>query len=135
MAPDHGSYPSKTWCAIPVPRVSVRNWVRKPISPRAGTTNSSLTQPVPWLVIDSIRPRRTEISEVTVPRYSSGTSTDSRSTGSQTSPPAAPGAPPGVGPLGRQHVQRHVAAQLGVEPVADQPGGDLGRGGLPGQRR
>ena len=67
---------------MPVPRVSVRNWVRKPIRPRAGTTNSSLTQPVPWLVIDSIRPRRTAISEVTVPRYSSGTSTDSRSTGS-----------------------------------------------------
>ena len=73
MAPAHGSYPSKTWCMIPVPRVSVRNWVRKPIRPRAGTTNSSLTQPVPWLVMDSIRPRRTEISEVTVPRYSSGT--------------------------------------------------------------
>ena len=71
---------------MPVPRVSVRNWVRKPIRPRAGTMNSSLTQPVPWLVIDSIRPRRTEISEVTVPRYSSGTSTDSRSTGSKTVP-------------------------------------------------
>ncbi len=48
--------------------------------------NSSLTQPVPWFVIDSIRPRRTEISEVAVPRYSSGTSTLSRSTGSKTLP-------------------------------------------------
>ena len=67
---------------MPVPRVSVRNWVRKPISPRAGTVKSSRTQPVPWLVMFSIRPLRTASSEVTAPRYSSGTSTVSRSTGS-----------------------------------------------------
>ena len=67
---------------MPVPRVSVRNWVRNPIRPRDGTRNTSRTQPVPWLVIVSIRPRRTETSWVTAPRYSSGTSTDSRSTGS-----------------------------------------------------
>ena len=36
-SPNHGSQPSKTWCSRPVPRVSVRNSVRKPISPRAGT--------------------------------------------------------------------------------------------------
>jgi len=37
IAPDHGSKPSNTWCAIAVPLVSVRNWVRNPMSPRAGT--------------------------------------------------------------------------------------------------
>ena len=36
---------------IPVPRVSVRNSVRKPISPRAGTRYSMRAQPVPWLTI------------------------------------------------------------------------------------
>jgi len=36
MGPDHGSYPSNTWWAMPVPRVSVRNWVRNPIRPREG---------------------------------------------------------------------------------------------------
>ena len=32
----------------------------------------------------------------------------------------------GVRPLGGQDLQRHVAGQLTVEPVPDQPGGDLG---------
>ena len=49
---------------MPVPRVSVRNSVRKPISPRAGTRNSIRTQPVPWLVICSIRPLRAASSWV-----------------------------------------------------------------------
>ena len=35
-SPTHGSQPSKTWCSRPVPRVSVRNSVRKPTRPRAG---------------------------------------------------------------------------------------------------
>ena len=34
-----------------MPRVSVRNSVRKPISPRAGTRYSIRAQPVPWLTI------------------------------------------------------------------------------------
>ena len=32
---------------------------------------------------------------------------------------------PGVRPLGRQHPDRHVADELGVEPVLHQPGGEL----------
>ena len=40
------------------------------------------TQPVPWLVICSMRPLRTARSWVIVPRYSSGASMVSRSTGS-----------------------------------------------------
>ena len=71
---------------MPVPRVSVRNSVRKPIRPRAGTRNSIRTQPVPWLAICSIRPLRAASSWVTAPRYSSGTSMVSRSTGSCTLP-------------------------------------------------
>ena len=67
---------------MPVPRVSVRNSVRKPIRPRAGTRNSIRTQPVPWLVICSIRPLRVASSSVIVPRYSSGASMVSRSIGS-----------------------------------------------------
>ena len=68
--------------AMPVPRVSVRNSVRKPISPRDGTRNSIRIQPVPWLVICSIRPLRAARSWVIAPRYSSGVSMVSRSTGS-----------------------------------------------------
>ena len=41
---------------------------------------------------------------------------------------------PGVGALGRQHPDRHVADELGVEPVLDQAGGEL-RAALAGQRR
>ena len=37
ISPAHGSQRSNTWCRRPVPRVSVRNSVRNPISPRAGT--------------------------------------------------------------------------------------------------
>ena len=59
---------------MPVPRVSVRNRVRKPMRPRAGTTNSMRTQPVPWFDMVSMRPLRAAMSWVTVPRYSSGTS-------------------------------------------------------------
>ena len=39
-----------------MPRVSVRNSFRMPISPRAGTRYSSRIQPVPWLTMSSIRP-------------------------------------------------------------------------------
>ena len=69
-----------------MPRVSVRNSVRKPIRPRAGTSTSIRTQPVPWLTSDSVRPLRSANSWVTTPRYSSGTSTETRSTGSCTLP-------------------------------------------------
>src|SRR5665647_1779849 len=67
-SPTHGSYPLKMWCIIPVPRVSVRNSVRKPMRPRAGTMYSMRTQPVPWLTICSRRPRRRPRSRVTTPR-------------------------------------------------------------------
>ena len=60
--------------AMPVPRVSVKNVDRKPMSPRAGTMNSIRTQPVPWLDIVSMRPRRAASNWVTAPRCSSGTS-------------------------------------------------------------
>ncbi|CAM5655552.1 hypothetical protein SAURM35S_00061 [Streptomyces aurantiogriseus] len=67
---------------MPVPRVWVRNSVRKPIRPREGTTNSMRTQPEPWLDMLSIRPLRTPMSCVTAPMCSSGTSIVMRSTGS-----------------------------------------------------
>ena len=69
-----------------MPRVSVRNSVRKPIRPRAGTRYSIRTQPVPWLTICSSRPLRSASSCVTTPTYSSGASIASRSTGSCTFP-------------------------------------------------
>ncbi len=71
---------------IPVPRVSVRNSVRKPIRPRAGTRNSILTHPVEWLTICSMRPLRAASSWVTAPTCSSGASIESRSTGSWSLP-------------------------------------------------
>ncbi len=58
---------AKTWCSRPVPRVSVRNSVRKPIRPRAGTRYSRRIQPVPWLTICSIRPLRRASSWVSTP--------------------------------------------------------------------
>ena len=104
--------------------------------------NSIRTQPVPWLVICSIRPLRSASSWVTAPRYSSGTSMVSRSNGSCSLPSIVLGDHlrladgqlealaahlldqdgqrqlaaalhlPGVGPLGGQHPDRHVADQL-----------------------
>ena len=41
----------KMWCIRPVPRVSVRNCVRKPMRPRAGIRNSSRMRPLPWLIM------------------------------------------------------------------------------------
>ena len=41
--------------------------MRKPISPRAGTRYSIRTQPLPWLIICSIRPLRSASSCVTTP--------------------------------------------------------------------
>ena len=55
-----------------MPRVSVRNSVRKPMSPRAGTRYSMRTQPVRWLTICSRRPLRSASSCVITPMYSSG---------------------------------------------------------------
>ena len=69
-----------------MPRVSVRNSVRKPTSPRAGTRYSMRAQPVPWLTICSSRPLRSARSWVTTPRNSSGTSIEARSSGSQSTP-------------------------------------------------
>src|SRR3954453_14845386 len=95
-SPCQGSNPSKTWWRIPVPRVSVRNSVRKPISPRAGTTTSIPTQPVPWLTSDSVRPFRRAKSCVTMPTYSSGASIETRSIGSWAAPAMGRGATRGL---------------------------------------
>ena len=67
-SPNHGSYDSNTWCRMPVPLVSVRNSVRKPISARAGTSHSIRIQPVPWLTNCSIRPLRLASNWVIAPR-------------------------------------------------------------------
>ena len=69
-----------------MPRVSVRNSVRKPISPRAG---HQILHPHPaGAVVDHLlqRPLRSASSCVITPTYSSGTSIASRSTGSCTLP-------------------------------------------------
>ena len=58
MSPCHGAQPSKRWLRRPVPRVSVRNSERKPISPRAGMRYSRRTRPVPWFTIFTIWPLR-----------------------------------------------------------------------------
>src|SRR5437763_301404 len=71
---------------MPVPRVSVMNSVRKPMRPRAGTRYSMRTQPWPWLTSCSTRPLRAARSFWTAPRWSSGTKTVMRSTGSQSFP-------------------------------------------------
>ena len=127
--PPSGSQRSNTWCMSPVPRVSVRNSVRKPISPRAGTRYSIRTQPVPWLVMCSIRPLRAASSCVTAPTYSSGTSTDSRSTGSWRLPSISRsttcGWPDGqLEALAAHHLHEHRQLQLaaalhlvGVRPL------------------
>ncbi len=86
ISPAHGPYSSNTWCSWPVPRVSVWNSDRNPSSPRAGTRCSSRTQPVPWLVMLSIRPLRSASAWMTTPEYSSGTSIDTRSIGSSSFP-------------------------------------------------
>ena len=59
---------------MPVPRVMVRNSVRKPIRPRDGTRNSRRTQPVPWFDIVVMTPLRAASSCVIAPRCSSGAS-------------------------------------------------------------
>ncbi len=69
-----------------MPRVSVRNSVRKPTSPRAGTRYSMRAHPLPWLTICCRRPFRSASICVTTPTYSSGTSIATRSTGSARRP-------------------------------------------------
>ena len=138
--------------AGPVPRVSVRNSVRKPIRPRAGTRYSIRIQPVPWSTICSSRPLRSASSWMTTPWYSDGTSIVIRSIGSCSLPSIVRvttcGLPTVIskpsrrmistriascssprpctsqvsGPLGRQHADRHVADELGVEPVRSPAG-------------
>ena len=51
----------KRWFMIPVPRVSVRNCDRNPMSPRVGTRNSMRTRPLPWLTILDMIPLRVPI--------------------------------------------------------------------------
>lgn len=85
-SPNHGSWPSWMEWAMPVPRVLVRNSVRKPMRPREGTMNSMRTQPEPWFDMLSMRPLRVPMSCVTAPMCSSGTSMVMRSIGSWTLP-------------------------------------------------
>ena len=138
-----------------MPRVSVRNSVRKPMSPRAGTTTSMRIQPEPWFTSASVRPFRSAKSCVSTPRYSSGASTETRSTGSCTCAVDLPRHDlrladreleslaahlldenrqlelaaalhlPRVRRLGRQDAQRDVADELGAQPVLQQSRGDL----------
>ena len=67
---------------MPVPRVSVRNCDRNPISPRAGMRNSRRTRPLPWFTIFVITPLRVPVCAMTTPWKSSGTSMTNSSTGS-----------------------------------------------------
>ena len=155
-SPAQGSQRSKTWCRRPVPRVSVRNSVRKPISPRAGTRNSSRTQPVEWLTICSIRPLRRASSlgddadvvlghvdrhplDRLVDLAVDLAGDDLRLAGGQLEALAAHQLEqddelqlaaaldlPGVGALGVVDPDRDVADQLCVEAVADLARGQLG---------
>src|SRR6218665_3641077 len=68
ICPAQASYPCEMAFAIPVPRVVVRNSVRKPMRPRLGTMNSMRTHPVPWLDMFSIRPLRAANNCVIAPR-------------------------------------------------------------------
>ena len=65
--PTTGDHPSTMLFMMPVPRVSVRNWERKPMSPRAGIRNSSRTRPLPLLTIFVIVPRRSPTCAITMP--------------------------------------------------------------------
>ena len=140
-----------------MPRVSVRNSVRKPISPRAGTRYSIRTQPVEWLTICSSRPLRAgehlgddadvllgdvdrqpldRLVELAVDLAGQHL----RLPGGQLEALAAHQLQqhdqlqlaaalhlPGVGALGVVDPDRDVADQLGVEPVADLARGQLAR--------
>src|SRR6266508_4945746 len=124
------------WWRMPVPRVSVRNSVRKPIRPRAGTRYSMRAQPVPWLTIWSSRPLRSASNCVTTPTYSSGTSIASRSTGSCTLPSISRVTTCGLPTVSSKpsrrisststascNAPRHVADELLVEALLDERGG------------
>ena len=64
---------------MPVPRVSVMKVVRKPMRPRAGTSNSMRTQSPEPVSMDTIWPLRAAMSWVTAPWCSDGTSMTMRS--------------------------------------------------------
>ena len=162
-SPAHGSYRSKTWCSSPVPRVSVRNSVRKPISARAGHQE---LQPHPaGAVVDHLLHAALAHAEQLgddaeiVLRHVDGEPLDGlvqlavdlpgddlRLADGQLEALAAHHLDedrqlqltaalhlPGVGTLGRLDPQRDVADQLLLEPVLHQPGGEL-LAGLAGER-
>ena len=140
-----------------MPRVSVRNSVRKPISPRAGTRYSSRTQPVEWLTICSMRPLRSgqqlgddadvllgdvdrQPLDRLVERAVDLAGQHLRLAGGQLEALAAHQLEqddelqlaaavdlPGVGALGVVDADRDVADQLLVEAVADLARGQLAR--------
>ncbi len=133
-----------------MPRVSVRNSVRKPMSPRAGTMTSIRIQPLPWLTSASVRPLRSanscvEHAEVLlgcVDRHALDglvdlavdlARHDLRLADGELEPLAAHLLDedgelelaaalhlPGVGRLGREDAQRHVADELGAQPALEQ---------------
>src|SRR6185503_11907801 len=103
---------------MPAPRVSVRNSVRNPISPRAGTRYSMRAQPVPWLTICISRPLRSANSCVTTPMYSSGTSLAPHQLDQDRELQlASPLHLPRIRARRREDAQRHVADELRVEPL------------------
>src|ERR1700710_1540515 len=117
---------------MPVPRVSVRKSVRKPINPRLGTMKSIRTQPAAWLAISSMRPLRAAISWVIAPTNSSGQSMVIASNGSARLADGELEALathlldehsqrqlasalhlPGVGPVDVDDLDRHIADEFG----------------------
>ena len=64
-----------------VPRVAFISFVRRPISPRDGASNSRNDRS-PWACMCVISPRRRPISSITLPTSSGGTSIDTCSIGS-----------------------------------------------------
>ena len=130
--------------------------MRKPIRPRDGTRNSIRTQPVPWLVICSMRPLRVgqdlgdraeellggvdgEALDRLVGLAVDLAGDHLRLADGQLVALAAHLLDedgqreltaalhlPGVGALGGEHAQRDVADELLVEAVLDHAGGDLG---------
>mmetsp|Transcript_821 Transcript_821/g.3167 ORF Transcript_821/g.3167 Transcript_821/m.3167 type:complete len:412 (-) Transcript_821:822-2057(-) len=83
-APLYGPYPWKDRCMVPVPRVSLMNTLRNPISPREGHKNSNLVlppSPAPCC-ISTRSPFLTESASITPPTCSSSTSAKTSSRGS-----------------------------------------------------
>ena len=84
--PMSGRNSRKLWFMMPSPFVSVKNWLLKPMRPRAGISNSILVCPSPVGCIETISAFLRPSFSITVPLNSSGTSHTSSSNGSQRTP-------------------------------------------------